>query len=239
MDTVKILNKGKAQIIAHRGVSKLEKENTMAAFIAAGNRSYFGIETDIHVTVDGKFIVIHDDTTGRVAEIDISVENSYYEDLRNLRLKDLDNESYRCDLVMPNLSEYINCCKKYEKKAVLEIKNPMTENQVLNIINEIKGLDYLHNVIFISFSYDNLVYIKKHYPDQKVQFLTWETEGLIEKLLAHKMDLDIYYKCVTPELVEECHKNGIEVNCWTVDELEDTERLIEYGVDYITSNILE
>ena len=234
MNTVKITDKCNTKFIAHRGVSKLEKENTMAAFIAAGNRSYFGVETDIHVTCDDEFIVIHDDATGRVAEIDVSVENSYYKDLRNIRLKDLDNESYRCDLVMPNLYEYINCCKKYEKTAVLELKNPMTENQVLNIIDEIKGLDYLNNVIFISFSYDNLVYIKKHYPDQKVQFLTGETEGLIEKLLAHKMDLDIYYKCVTPELVEECHKNGIEINCWTV-----AKRLIRYGVDYITSNILE
>ena len=53
------------------------------------------------------------------------------------------------------------------------------------------------------------------------------------------MDLDIDYKSVYPELVEECHKNGIEINCWTVDNREDAERLIKYGVDYITSNILE
>ena len=50
------------KIIAHRGVSGLERENTCAAFIAAGNRSYYGIETDVHVTKDGKFIVFHDDS---------------------------------------------------------------------------------------------------------------------------------------------------------------------------------
>lgn len=32
------------KIIAHRGVSGLERENTCAAFIAAGNRSYYGME---------------------------------------------------------------------------------------------------------------------------------------------------------------------------------------------------
>ena len=43
-------------MVAHRGVSKLERENTMPAFVAAGNRSYYGIETDIHITRDGRFI---------------------------------------------------------------------------------------------------------------------------------------------------------------------------------------
>lgn len=35
------------KMIAHRGYSKYELENTKEAFLAAANRSYFGIETDI------------------------------------------------------------------------------------------------------------------------------------------------------------------------------------------------
>jgi len=216
-----------------------EKENTLSAFIAAGNRSYFGIETDVHVTRDNKFILIHDDTTGRVAEADVSVEDFFYDDLRKMNLKDIDDESFRIDLKMPNLKEYISICKKYEKIAVLELKNPMEENSVLGIIEQIKELEFLENVIFISFDYNNLVIIKEHYPNCKVQFLTMNTDDLMEKILAYKMDLDIWYKIVTKELVDECHKNGIEVNCWTVDDPEIAVKMIDYGVDYITSNILE
>ena len=54
----------KPRMIAHRGVSGLERENTCAAFVAAGNRGYFGIETDVHLTADGQYVIIHDDTTG-------------------------------------------------------------------------------------------------------------------------------------------------------------------------------
>ena len=54
MDTIKI-NKKNVLMIAHRGVSGLETENTKEAFIIAGNKSYYGIETDVHVTLDGKF----------------------------------------------------------------------------------------------------------------------------------------------------------------------------------------
>ena len=49
MNTIKI-NKGTTLMVAHRGVSGLERENTAAAFVAAGNRSYYGVETDIHRT---------------------------------------------------------------------------------------------------------------------------------------------------------------------------------------------
>ena len=65
MDTIRF-DKNNVKIIAHRGLSGLECENTCAAFVAAGNRSYYGIETDVHVTKDGKIIVFHDDNTERM-----------------------------------------------------------------------------------------------------------------------------------------------------------------------------
>ena len=119
-NTIKI-NSKRTKIIAHRGVSGLECKNTNAAFIAAGNRSYFGIETDVHVTADEKFAIIHDDNTKRVSNI----------------------------------------------------------------------------------------------------------------------DMDIHHESVTKKLVKKLHKNGIEINCWTVDVKETAEKLIDYGIDYSTSNILE
>ena len=46
MDTIKI-NKNSVKMIAHRGLSGLEIENTNLAFGLAGNHTYYGIETDI------------------------------------------------------------------------------------------------------------------------------------------------------------------------------------------------
>ena len=115
----------------------------------------------------------------------------------------------------------------------------MEKYQINEIVKEIEILDYLKDTIFISFSFENLVFIKNILPNAKVQFLTDDPIGIISKIKPYNMDLDIHYASVTPELVSECHKNGIEINCWTVDDLKDAERLIKYGVDYITSNILE
>lgn len=240
MDTVKI-NAGNTKIIAHRGVSKLECENTNAAFVAAGNRSYFGIETDIHITADGKFAVIHDDNVMRVSGEDIEVEKVTLEKLREIHLYDKEEGVTRSDLVIPTLEEYIRICKRYCKIAVLELKNFMQPSDIARCIKIIEDLEYLENTVFISFVWENVAEIKNLLHNQKVQFLTGDEcdDTLIERLKAYKMDLDIHYKKLDEKLVEKLHANGIEVNCWTCDEKLDAEELVSWGVDYITSNILE
>ena len=50
--------------------------------------------------------------------------------------------------------------------------------------------------------------------------------------------IDPEYSQVTKELVEYAHSRGVKVNCWTCDDEADKERLISYGVDYITTNKL-
>ena len=125
MNTIQFENKGNIKMIAHRGVSGLELENTCPAFVAAGVKSYYGIETDVHVTKDGKFIVVHDDDLKRIAGLDMSVEGSTFDELRAVRLKDTDGKTERADLFLPSLDEYINICKKYDKQAILELKNEM------------------------------------------------------------------------------------------------------------------
>lgn len=240
MNTIKIQDKKQVLMVAHRGVSGLEQENTNAAFVAAGNRSYFGIETDVHVTLDKKFIIIHDDTTKRVAVDDLRVEESTYDTLRNLLLLQKDGKKGRTDLRLSNLEEYIGICKYYEKTAVLELKNHMEKEEVYEICERIGRLDYLEKVIFISFDLPNLIALREKYPDQPAQYLLgkWEKKDLAD-LQKYHLDLDVEYHSVTAELVEKCHQAGILVNCWTCDKKEDAERLISCGVDFITSNILE
>ncbi|MDD7675105.1 MAG: glycerophosphodiester phosphodiesterase family protein [Eubacteriales bacterium] len=239
MNTIKF-DKKNVKVIAHRGVSGLERENTCASFVAAGNRSYYGIETDIHKTMDGNYIIIHDDTTGRVAIDNLEVEKSTFETLRALQLTNTDGTRSRSDLHLPTLEEYIGINKKYEKYAVLELKNAFTEAEVLEICANIEKLDYLDHVIFISFSYDNLVYLRRKYPNQAAQFLTSKyDDSLIDRLKAWNLDLDIRENALTAENVAELKAAGITINCWTVDDPARAEELVNFGVDMITTNILE
>jgi glycerophosphoryl diester phosphodiesterase len=242
MNTIKLNCENKPLMVAHRGCSGLERENTNAAFVAAGNRSYFGIETDVHKTLDGKYIIIHDDTTGRVAVDDMVVEKTTFDTLRKLTLRNkATHVKDRSDLVLPSLAEYIGICKYYEKEAVLELKNAFEEQDIYEICDIIEGLGYLEHTTFISFCYDNLVYLRRKHPTASAQYLIGKNCPMnwLDMLKKENLDLDVYHKVLTKEIVDKCHENGIKVNCWTVDKLEDAERVIACGVDMITSNILE
>lgn len=228
-------------MVAHRGLSGLEPENTAIAFTAAANRSYYGIETDVHVTSDGKFVCIHDDNAKRTSGADMSVEGSDFSSLMSLTLYDTNGTKSRHDAVIPTLDDYIRICRDYGKRAVLELKNPMEKEHIESIISAIKALDYLDGTIFISFAMQNLVYAREIDSSCEVQFLTGKyTEELIEKLSGMSFDLDIYFEQITSkQQVEYIHSKGVKINVWTVDSKEKCEELADFGVDFITSNICE
>jgi len=239
MNTIKVENKN-TLMIAHRGLSGIEKENTNSAFVAAGNRSYFGIETDIHMTLDGKVVAFHDDTTGRVCIDNMEVEKTTFDCLRGLKFTDVDGKKGRSDLVMPELVEYIRICKKYGKTCVLELKNVFRREDVFKVSEIIEAEDYLDHVIFISFKLENLACLRLKYPEQAAQCLvSTYGDGLKDLLVNEKLDLDIKYTALTKEIIDDLHTAGIAVNCWTVDDPEKAAELINWGVDMITTNILE
>jgi glycerophosphoryl diester phosphodiesterase len=69
-------------LFAHRGISSVAPENTMAAYKLAREKSIPGIELDVHLTGDGKLAVIHDHNTARVTTgAALEVERSTWKDL--------------------------------------------------------------------------------------------------------------------------------------------------------------
>lgn len=237
-NTIKIANKGNAKFVAHRGVSGLECENTAAAFIAAGNRTYYGTETDIYRTSDHNYMCNHDGRTGRICDVDLVIEQSTFDELRALRLRDKDGASDRAEIMLCTPYEYKKICKKYDKVCVPELKSNFTLEEIKELM-DIFG-DYLDNTCFIAFNIANLDLVKNVRPKQHCQFLSgkWD-DSYPEMLAARGMGLDIYFAELTEERIKACHDAGVEVNAWTVDKPEDAEKLIAWGIDYITTNILE
>ena len=239
MDTIKI-RKNNAKMIAHRGLSGIETENTAAAFIAAGNRSYWGIECDVYRSADGKFVVFHDGSTGRLADRDCKIEETPYDILKDLTLYDTDGSGPRNHIRISTLNDYTSICKKYGKRCVIELKSAFAKRDIEKIINEIISFDYLDRVIFISFNLQNLLYARELLPEQAIQYLVGERkEDLIGILTGNRFDVDIHISFLNKEVINEFKTNNIAVNCWTCDDPERAEELVNMGVDMITTNILE
>ncbi|MDD3348176.1 MAG: glycerophosphodiester phosphodiesterase family protein [Bacilli bacterium] len=239
MDTLKIA-KENVKMIAHRGLSGLEKENTIAAFIAAGNRTYYGTECDIHLTKDNVFVVCHDDHTGRVSPVKKIIKELTYEELSQICLYGFETQTTRSYLKIPTLREYLEISKKYNKYCIIEIKCALEKKDVDKLLAEVEEFGYLNNVIFISFNLENLKKIRRVNKNLQLQYListyTKELPGLCKK---EKIDIDISYHELNLLIMEEFHSLDVKVNAWTVNNPIEALILVSWNIDYITTNILE
>ena len=148
MDSIKLTKNNKPLMIAHRGLSGIKLENTKEAFLLAGEHSYFGIETDVHVTKDNRFVVCHDDNLLRTSGVDMVIEQSLYEDVKKVKL-------YNGEC-LPDLEDYIEICKNNGKIAVLELKNSMSKENIKQCLDILESFDYIEKTIIISFFPDNI-----------------------------------------------------------------------------------
>lgn len=246
-NTIKFKNNG-AKTVAHRGVSGLETENTCAAFVAAGNRSYYGIETDVRVTSDGKFILCHDDNLRRVAGVEKTVEECTFDELRSVTLFDKDGTKTRGDLRLASLDEYVSICKKYGKHCFLEIKGGeyrdiWERKDIERLVAAIKEWGYFEHVTFIAFGFENLVMVKEADKNADCMFLcTNELDERWEEMKKLRIGADMgdWWRFNNSDgAIRQLHEAGLEINCWTIDDPEKAEKYSAWGVDYITTNILE
>lgn len=255
MDTIKV-NKGNTLMIAHAGLEGFETPNTLAGAVAAGNRSYWGIEVDVRVTKDRVVILTHDDSLMEAAGVDVRVSESTWAELQQYPLFDyreffgmenyglsIDKSQTRSDLRIPSLSEFIRVCKKYGKVAVPEIKGYFSPEEIQIMLDTVREHNYGENVVYISFQWENLAEIRRREPGQAVQLLTGRnmdtSDEFLDRVAAAGFDLDIHLSNVTEELVARIHQRGMKLNVWTADFPEDADNYVKWGVDYVTSHILE
>jgi len=237
-------------IVGHRG-SQWGVENTRAAFINGAKAGAWGLECDIRVTADGTFVVSHDDSYKRLGGPATKIADMTTENVLSTRLT-----SKRHGITYAGtpctLGEFLDICNQYNVVPVVEVKvctsihsNTKAENEpvydgipaLVNLIDQ-KGLT--DKAVIISFMPGVVDFIHRHYPDLTVQVLAGDEDGTImewvEWCKQYNMDLDVVHTIVTKEAVDAMHDAGLKVNVWTVDKVEDFERVKAMGVDFITTN---
>lgn len=239
MDTIKIKHK-KTLMIAHRGLSGIERENTACAFIAAGNRSFYGCECDVRLTSDHKFVIAHDADLKRNAGIDLAIKDATYSELDKIRMFDVVKKEETDYYSVLLFEDYIKICKRYDKKCIIEFKVDYTKEEILEILDIINNNEYLENCIFISFYKNPLVRLREILKDIEIQFLNDKCDDeTFEFCKEYNFGLDVHHKALSKEELKKYHKAGLKVNVWTVDDVNRAKEFVKMGVDYITTNIIE
>ncbi len=237
-DTVKV-NRRETKMVAHRGASWLEVEGTEAAFEEAGQRSYFAIEADLRRTADGKLIICHDSDLKRQAGVKIEVEDLTLDELLDVPLKDkFGRKETKNRLTV--LQKYVEICKKYDKYCFLELKSDLNKDDVALMVAIFREYEYLDRVTFISMNENNLKLVRELLPNQPVQYAFGKiTEENISIAIENHFDVAIQYLYLTKSALNRLHDAGLEVNLWTINNKFAAEVYASWGVDYITTNILE
>lgn len=222
-----------AKIIAHRGFAKVNMQNTSAAFTHAAKSNAYGIETDIHVTADNHFVTFHDKKASRLAGKHKVLAKSNLEEIQKIVLR------YRMQRhKIPMLSEYLAICKSGGKKAVMELKCDLSDEQFKLFADLVKTEFGTENSMFISFRAEVLQKLRMHFPKASCQYVCRNFDDLTLRILTqNRFDLDLFHKNVTEEVVKKCHDAGIKINCWTVNKKRVARRLQKMGVDFITTDI--
>lgn len=239
MNTIKV-DKKNTKMIAHRGLSGLERENTVMSFVAAGNRSYYGIETDVHLTKDNVFVICHDAHTARISPFNVNIKELNYGELKKIEYYNINTEEPKGFLRMPTLKEYLEVCEKYEKHSVIEMKPEFKLSEVKKLLKEILSIRKEEDITIIAFSLKNLQKVRKLNQTIDCQYLrSAYTDDLPEICQKNNLGIDILWNQLNEDTFKAFKEKNIVINAWTVNLKERADYLIENGIDYITTNILE
>lgn len=240
MDTIKI-NKQKTKLIAHRGLSGLETENSLAAFVAAGNRSYYGIECDVRLSLHNGFVISHDDSTRRITGEHKKISQMGTAEILSKKSKKIKKSNNgTCENAYCSLLDYLLVCKKYNKHCFIEIKVLLSKNLLQELITHCKINYNLNKVTFTSLYLQNLLILKKINNNLNLQLIVKNRISKnIEICIKNHLDINCRHNLIKLKHIEILHKNNLKINCWTVNKVSAANKLIENNVDYIITDILE
>lgn len=205
--------------IGHRGAKGYVAENSLASFQKAIDLSVDGIELDVHLSSNGKVVVIHDENIDRTTSRKGFVNNFTSDELKQLNVPTLEEV---IDLV--NQKCFIN----------IEIKDSKATLEVVKIIEKYP----LQEFQVSSFDWEILELISMKNPEI---FLGVLTENNVEDALAfakkiNAKSINPYFKLLNSEVIKCIRENKFKIFTWTVNQPEDITFVKSLEVDGIISD---
>ncbi len=213
-------------LVAHRGFSGIEPENTMRAFRAAVKHNAIMIELDVHLCKSGEVVVIHDSTLKRTTNGSGRIAKKTWAELKQLDA----GKGERIPLLRDVLKNL-----KGKIKLNIELKGKGTALPVLKCIKAAQWKQ--KDLILSSFKLSELQKVKKHAPNMPLAFLVERKWGALRACKKNKFGgVHIAKRFATKKFVDQAHKEGLWVHAWSINTKKEAKKLAAHGVDAVTSN---
>lgn len=216
-------------VIAHRGASRAERENTLQAFSTAVRMNADAIELDVRLTADSQMAVHHD---------------AGFETPEGQRLV---AQSTVAELAghIPLLAAALDACSGV--LVNIEIKN-IASDPDFDPDRRLAGLvvDLLvarsrrDRVLVSSFDPGTIKQVRRLDPGIDTALLTYDEDpvrALSACAEAGHLAIHPWDRKVDEQFIVAAHAMGLKVNVWTVDDPERIAELARWGVDGIVTNV--
>jgi glycerophosphoryl diester phosphodiesterase len=212
------------QVVAHRGASRAERENTIAAFAAAAAVGADAVELDVRRTRDGALVVHH---------------NPHLEDGRVIQAL----TAGELPAHIPTLGAALDACAGMWVNV--EIKNDPsepdfdpTDSIADDTVDVLRHRNEHGRWLISSFRLETVNRCRQIAPF-RTAWLTVDVPsdaGSMLRDLGHAA-LHPWVGAVRHDHIRECHLHGVQVTTWTCDDETRMAELISWGIDGLCTNV--
>jgi glycerophosphoryl diester phosphodiesterase len=204
---------GRPLLGGHRGNPAQHPENTMRSFRSAIAEGCDLIECDVHLSSDGRLVVIHDHSLERTTNGTGLVRDYTASELRRLDAGEGEKIPYLQEVVELALGKV---------GLVIEIKQvpiqyPGLEDKLVAMLRQ---LGAVHECAVISFHHPSIHLLREMEPELQLGVLEGARPMHPAKVM-REAGADVYsphWGAMDPQLVKEVHHAGGAVAVWTVDD---------------------
>lgn len=242
--TTIIIANAQPYLVGHRG-SYWGVENTEEAFINGAKKGYHCLETDIKVTMDGKFVCCHDDNLENFGHnTTINLHSLTY--LQSLTLSQT-RGGVKYTGKLTTLERYLDICKEYGVIPVIEFKwadgiNSNDQSNIPALMKIVEAKGFRNNCYIFTSMKNCLTYVKKNYPDVEIMLLVYSSS--FDSSLSWCKTNNCHIgpgvgSEITKAGVQNYHDAGLLVNAWSINSTSSYKTYGNYGCDFITTDYLD
>jgi len=230
------LNNG---VTAHRGNSAEYPENTIPAFKSGIELGADWIELDIFRTQDGKLVVIHDRTTGRVGDKNLIVPDSTCEQLLSVDVATEFRKRHGKSIeavprhTIPLLKDVLLLVMTQTKTRVSIQPKMDCVAEAIALVKELGAERW------VGFNDGNLKYmaeVKRLAPGVPVFWDRTQSDIDEDIQIAKRHGFEalvLHQVAVTQQKIEQIHKGGIKAGVWTVNDEATMAQMLKMGIDRV------
>ena len=217
------------KLIAHRGYTPAAPQNSLPAFMEAGKRNYWAIETDVHRTADGHLVCIHNKTVDSTYNGSGAVKDMTLDELMALERVEISG------LKLPLFSGHLAICKQYGAVPFIETKS----DDIREALEEAAKFFEPDEIVMSSGTFSHLEMVRE-LTDKVFAHHIFSDEEHMKKLSQMGLaGLSYNYPNLNdvPEgLIERTHELGVCVCLRAGDSPEAVKRMVKMGLDYVPTN---